>query len=139
MPPIGVRSRRGCIHYARGVRHAEEDTDLCSSQLQILRKYFHDLQTLLEEGTPAPDHGDDLQFAREIMDHQSTAVEPYCQAFIKIQEKIPKAQFDGKYEKLYQKLVWPLKRGEVDNALDSLEGFATAVERAITFCVLRTV
>ena len=130
---------RGCIHYARGVRHAEEDANLFSSQLQTLRISFQNLETLLENDSAASDHDDNLQLAREIMDHQSTAIEPYCQALNKIQGKLVKAQLDGKYENIYHKLAWPLKKGEIDNAMKTLEEFATVVDRAITVGILRTV
>lgn len=130
---------RGCIHYARGVRYAEEDANLFSSQLKIVRIFFDHLETLLADESALPDDGNHLQLAREMVDHKFTAFEPYCQDLNKIQEKLLKAQSGGKCKKLYHKLAWPLKKGEVDNALNTLEGYATSVDRAITVGVLKTV
>ena len=126
-----------CINYARDVKHAEEDANLFSSQLEILRNFFGHLEELLGNESTPPDDESHLQPAREILDYQSTAFEPCCKHLKTIQGKLLKAQTDGKFKKLFHKLAWPLKKGEVDKALNNLEGFATAVHRAVAVGAFR--
>ena len=126
----------GCIKYARDVKHAEEDAHLFSSQLEILRKFLDHLEKLLGNESTDPDDENHLQLARETLDHQSTAFDKHLK---KTQGELLQTQSDGKYKKLFHKLAWPLKKGEVNKALNNLEGFAGAVDRAIAVGVLKIV
>ena len=120
-----------CYGYAQDVNNAEVDSRRLFSRLHIFQDSLQDVQKLLwNEGIPQDDERYPAILLKTLNSH-SYSVKSCEELLIKIQDKLLEAQTGSKFKKMAHKLKWPIKKDQAEKALNVLEGFSDAVDKAL--------
>ena len=122
-----------CFCYLKGVKEAFQDGDLLIARIEVFQKSLCSLQRLLAEEKSSPLEAGRLHYLEDIMLGNSMLLDRCSQELEKTKKKLIKAQSGMQSKRLFHRLSWPLKREEVEQLFQSMEGFVSAIDRALDF------
>ena len=125
---VGVQ----CFRYIRGVQQANTDCDLVIAQIENFKKSLHHLQQMLTDEKSDAKYGSRLMRLEDIVNGNSKSLKLCSQELEKIKTKLVEAQSGGNLKAAIHRFSWPLKREEVNQAMTTLDHFASAVDWALS-------